>query len=134
MGFKTVIGASVVILGFGTLGLGALIVNPRVFTNEGTTMLLSCNFKQMFLIPSAEMVNETGVSVGFYTPKSLTSSLLAKAIDNYKQETAENPFAVFGAGLLAMMTPVLESAVETTIEDVCAGREPSINKILDAAQ
>ena len=45
MGFKTIIGASVVILGFGTLGLGALIVNPRVFTNEGTTMLLSCNFK-----------------------------------------------------------------------------------------
>ena len=33
-----------------------------------------------------------------------------------------------------MMTPVIESAVETTIEDVCAGREPSINKILDAAQ
>ena len=134
MGFKTVIGASVVILGFGTLGLGALIVNPRVFTNEGTTMLLSCNFKQMFLIPSAEMVNETGVSVGFYTPKSLTSSLLAKAMDNYKQETAENTFAAFGAGLLVMMTPVLESAVETTIEDVCAGREPSINQILDAAQ
>ena len=88
----------------------------------------------MFLIPSAEMVNETGVSVGFYTPKSLISGLLAKVIDNYKQETADNPFAVFGAGLLAMMTPVLESAVETTIEDVCAGRDPSINKILDAAQ
>jgi len=48
MGFKTIIGASVVILGFGTLGLGVLIVNPRVFTNEGTTMLLICNFKQMF--------------------------------------------------------------------------------------
>ena len=70
MGFKTAIGASVVILGFGTLGLGALIVNPRVFTNQGTTMLLSCNFKQMFLIPSAEMAGETGVSAGFYTLKA----------------------------------------------------------------
>lgn len=134
MGLKAVIGATVVVLGFGTLGLGALIVNPRVFTNEGTTMLLSCNFKQMFLIPSAEMTNETGVSVGFYTPKSLTSSLLAKAMDNYKQETAGNPFAVFGAGIMALLTPVLESAVETTVDDVCTGREPSINTLLDAVQ
>lgn len=134
MGLKAVIGVTVIVLGFGTLGLGALIVNPRVFTNEGTTMLLSCNFKQMFLIPSAEMTNETGVSVGFYTPKSLTSSLLAKVMDNYKQETAGNPFAVFGAGIMALLTPVLESAVETTIDDVCAGREPSINTLLDAVQ
>ena len=134
MGLKTVIGATVVVLGFGTLGLGALIVNPRVFTNQGTTMVLSCNFKQMYLIPSAEMANETGVSSGFYTPQSLTSSLLSKAMDDYKQETAGNPLAALGAGIMALLAPVLESAVETTIDDVCAGREPSINQILDAVQ
>ena len=134
MGLKAVMGATVVVLGFGTLGLGALIVNPRVFTNEGITMLLSCNFKQMFLIPSAQMTNEIGVSVGFYTPKSLMSSLLAKVMVNYKQETKANSFAALGVGIMALFTPVLESVVEALIDDTCVRREPSIERLLVVKQ
>ena len=88
----------------------------------------------MFLIPSAVIVNETGVGVGFYTPKSLMSSLLAKVMVNYKQETKANSFAALGVGIMALFTPVLESVVEALVDDVCAGREPSINTLLDAVQ
>lgn len=134
MGLNIVIGATVVVLGFGALGVGALIINPRVLSHEGTTMLLSCNFRQMFLIPSDKMDEEIGLSAGLYTPASLTSNLLVKVMDNYKKQAAGHSFVALGAGVMAMLTPVLESAVESTIDDVCSGREPSIARILDVVR
>ena len=129
MSTKTVVGVTAL-----ALGIGALIVNPRVFSNDGTTMLLSCNSKQMFLIPSDEMQKESGVSAGFYTPASFTSNLMAGAMKKAKKDLAGNPFASLGTGLLAMMQPAIQQVVESTLDDVCAGREPALKKIVDALQ
>ena len=130
MSTKTVVGVTAL-----ALGVGTLIVSPRLFRNEGTTLLLSCTSKQMYLIPSDQLQKESGITAGFYTPESFTSSLIAEATKKAKTELAGNPLvAVSSVARLAMIQPAIKVLVRQAVYDVCEGREPELKKIVDYLQ
>ena len=106
------------------LGIGTLILNPRVNITDEAAVLISCTTSQIILVNRSEPVkDELRISNGIYTAETIVETLYEQMASDMKESLAGKPFAGFAYGLLQSIRPTIEKAMNNAIDNSCAFKE-----------